>query len=186
MKLKKCRLNFELKDINCLSDILFKQLEDRFHGLFSALHEHNVSAADNGKCFLIEELTLLLRCCLVMLVLIEHDQPLLIQKGLGILSMLSRLVATELSGRNGKSSITFKKLTSRQSVSDDCTTSITEEFIASLCLWKPSDPRYAFLCAVLEVDLFVFASLFFSLVILVFFGVMRYILFSILQEYCLI
>ncbi|KAJ7001012.1 hypothetical protein NC653_011451 [Populus alba x Populus x berolinensis] len=150
-KLEKCRLNFELEDINCLSDILFKQLEDRFHGFFSALHEHNVSAADNGKCFLIEELTLLLRCCLVMLVLIEHDQPLVIEKGLGILSMLSRLVATELSGQNGKSSITFKKLTSRQSVIDDCTTSITEEFVASLCLWKPSDPRYAFLCAVLEV-----------------------------------
>ncbi|KAJ6396114.1 hypothetical protein OIU77_021197 [Salix suchowensis] len=151
MKFEKCGLNFKFKDINCLSDILFKQLEARFHGFFSALHELNVSAADNGKCFLIEELTLLLRCCLVMLVLMEYDQPLLVQKGLGILYLLSRLVTTELSGRNGKSSITFKKLISRQSVSDDCTTSITEEFVASLCLWKPSDPRYAFLCAVLEV-----------------------------------
>ena len=185
MKFEKCGLNFKLKDIICLSDILFKQLEARFHGFFSALHELNVSAADNGKCFLIEELTLLLRCCLVMLVLMEYDQPLLVQKGLGILNLLSRLVTTELSGRNGKSSITFKKLISRQSVSDDCTTSITEEFVASLCLWKPSDPRYAYLCAVLEVDPFVFASLFFSLVIFVFLWVMIYLVLN-LQEYCVI
>ncbi|CAK7339724.1 unnamed protein product [Dovyalis caffra] len=150
-KFKKCGFNFKLKDIQCLSDILFKQLEARFHGFFSALHEHNVSAADNRKCFLIGELTLLLRCCLVLLVLIEYDHLLLVEKGLAILSILSRLISIELSGGNGKSRITFKKLVSRQCVSDDCTTSITEEFVASLCLWEPSDPRYAFLRAVLEV-----------------------------------
>jgi len=32
---------------------------------------------------------------------------------------------------------------------DDCTTSITEEFVASLCLREPSDPRHAFLLLVI-------------------------------------
>lgn len=142
-------------DIRHLSDILFQELDTRFKELFSALHDVSAHIWTT-----VEELTLLLRCCMVILILIASDQSLLIQKGRLLLSIYSRLISIEFGagGGNDKNCVTFKKLVSHECVyvNDDSTTSVTEQFVACICLLEPSDPAYAFLCAALEVYMYMY------------------------------
>lgn len=165
------KLNF--KAFHDLSDILFKELDRRFEEFFSALRGVS-GAGGSGRHVLLadiwakrEELMLLLRCCMVLLILMAFNQSLLIEKGRLILSVLSRLISIELTGgENEKSSITFKRSISLECayLNVDCTANVTEEFFASISSLEPSDSCYTLLCGVLEVMLncskFVFPHLY--------------------------
>ncbi|KAG8662599.1 hypothetical protein MANES_01G125500v8 [Manihot esculenta] len=152
------KLNF--KAFHDLSDILFKELDRRFEEFFSALRGVS-GAGGSGRHVLLadiwakrEELMLLLRCCMVLLILMAFNQSLLIEKGRLILSVLSRLISIELTGgENEKSSITFKRSISLECayLNVDCTANVTEEFFASISSLEPSDSCYTLLCGVLEV-----------------------------------
>ncbi|XP_065878145.1 uncharacterized protein [Euphorbia lathyris] len=145
-------VNFNFKDIHYLSDVLFKELDQGFEELFSALHD--VSAIRVADIWAKrEQLMLHLRCCLVILTLLAFNQQLLIDKGRILLSNLSRLISVQLGfGRNGKGYFTIKRSISLECayVDGDCTASVSEEFVASVSsLDSPS--CYVLLCSLLEV-----------------------------------
>ncbi|KAF4379705.1 hypothetical protein F8388_023722 [Cannabis sativa] len=135
---------------NQLAEILFKELDSRFEVFFSDLCD--VNRSDNSR-FRVDELTLVLRCCLVILTLLDSDG--LLEKAQVLLSVLGRLICLVTNGGNEKkkTSFTFEKFVSREcSYSDSaCSTSVSEDFAASLSILEPSDPWRPFLSQVLEV-----------------------------------
>ncbi|KAF8411882.1 hypothetical protein HHK36_004440 [Tetracentron sinense] len=153
-------------DICNLSNSLFKELCRRFEQLFSALH-HVTANVVFGQVSIYsdiwgppEELTLLLRCCMVILRLLEFDQNLLLQKCQILLEILSKLCSPDvmlhiscIAGRNKNSAISFKRSVSRECTysSDGGITSSVEEFDASLCFIEQSDLFLPFLCSIHEV-----------------------------------
>uniref|UniRef100_A0A803PTH9 DUF7812 domain-containing protein n=1 Tax=Cannabis sativa TaxID=3483 RepID=A0A803PTH9_CANSA len=135
---------------NQLAEILFTELDSRFEVFFSDLCD--VNRSDNSR-FRVDELTLVLRCCLVILTLLDSDG--LLEKAQVLLSVLGRLICLVTNGGNEKkkTSFTFEKFVSREcSYSDSaCSTSVSEDFAASLSILEPSDPWRPFLSQVLEV-----------------------------------
>ncbi|GAV69580.1 hypothetical protein CFOL_v3_13081 [Cephalotus follicularis] len=130
-----------------LFDILFQQLDEMFNQFFSAL-----ACGEDNWPFL-GELTLLLRCCMVCLCLLVLDQNLLIEKARVLFMAISRLISIDLTERNGTDSLSFKGAFSRKCsyVYDNCTTSIAEDFVASISFLEPSDQCCTFVCSLLEV-----------------------------------
>ncbi|KAJ8773617.1 hypothetical protein K2173_005863 [Erythroxylum novogranatense] len=153
-------LKLYFKDIQQLSDILFTDLAGKFKHFFSVFRDVSSLAGANGKSVLTQnmwvvvgELTLLLRCCLVVLDLIAFDHNLLMEKSRFLLLLLGGLISVGLNCGNEKISMSFTKWVSRECgyVSGYGTTSATEDFVTSIRLCKPSDPCYRFMCPVLEV-----------------------------------
>ena len=107
-----CGFVIKFDEICSLSNVLFEECGNRFNRLFYA--------NDQGEGFsglylsaYIEELTLLLRCCMVILTLSwVCDQNVLIQNGQVLLLILSRLISVEVSWGNEKTetSVSFPKL----------------------------------------------------------------------------
>lgn len=151
-------MEVDFRDVQKLSEILFKELDGRFKRFFSDLHDVKSDTVMSADA--LEELALLLRCCMVILNLLDFDQDLLLEKGRVLLLVLKVLISLK-SGENesnGRStSVRVEKIVSRQCAFDDgdtgCTTSVAEDFAASLCFLEPSDPCRPFLCALLEVVL---------------------------------
>lgn len=141
-----------------LSDILFEELDRRFKLFFSDLHELSYSGTDI-RTGVVEELTLLLRCCMVILRLLECGQNLLLEKGRVLLFIVKVLTSLDAIGdceseserRKRRSCFSFEKSVLRECGDVGCTTSVAEDFAASLCFLEPSDPCRPFLCALLEV-----------------------------------
>lgn len=136
-----------------LSDILFEELDRRFKRFFSDLHELSYSGTDI-RTGVVEELTLLLRCCLVILSLLACDQNLLSEKGRVLLFIVKVLTSLDAIGdceSERRKSFSFEKSVSRECGDGGCTTSVAEDFAASLCFLEPSDPCRPFLCSLLEV-----------------------------------
>ncbi|XP_059450360.1 uncharacterized protein LOC132181247 isoform X2 [Corylus avellana] len=143
----------DFKDVHKLSDILFEELDRRFKRFFSDLHELSYSGTDI-RTGVVEELTLLLRCCLVILSLLACDQNLLSEKGRVLLFIVKVLTSLDAIGdceRERRKSFSFEKSVSRECGDGGCTTSVAEDFAASLCFLEPSDPCRPFLCSLLEV-----------------------------------
>ncbi|KAI3924974.1 hypothetical protein MKW92_010438 [Papaver armeniacum] len=93
----------KFSDIRKMSNFLFEELSGRFEHLFSNVGQHILCSDSWG---LLQELTLLLRCCISMLHLLEFDRSLLIEKCQILLSILRILCSPELAstaGRKGKS-----------------------------------------------------------------------------------
>ncbi|XP_062082892.1 uncharacterized protein LOC133789154 isoform X2 [Humulus lupulus] len=134
---------------NQLVQLLFVELDSRFKVFFHALSDVSANRSDNWPR--IDELTLLLRCCLVILTLLDSDG--LLEKTQVLLSIVGRIICLVSNGGNEKTSFTFDKFVSREcSYSDSAgTTSVSEDFAASLSILVPSDPWRPFLCQVLEV-----------------------------------
>ncbi|KAF4369976.1 hypothetical protein G4B88_016137 [Cannabis sativa] len=134
---------------NQLAEILFTELDSRFEVFFSDLCD--VNRSDNSR-FRVDELTLVLRCCLVILTLLDSDG--LLEKAQVLLSVLGRLICLVTNGGNEKkkTSFTFEKFVSRECSYSDfaCSTSVSEDFAASLSILEPSDPWRPFLSQVLE------------------------------------
>ncbi|KAK9270305.1 hypothetical protein L1049_025883 [Liquidambar formosana] len=147
------------QDICDLSNIMFKQLCERFKQIFSALNGLSASQAHgpSGLCSdtwtISEELLLLLRCCLVVLTLFDPPDQQILEKSKLLISILSRLRSLDFIGGREKNGITFKASVSRESActNNGCTTSVAEDFVASLRFLEPSDPCLPFLRAMLEV-----------------------------------
>lgn len=144
-----------------LSDILFEELDRRFKRFFSDLHELSYSGTDM-RTGVVEELTLLLRCCMVILNLLACDQNLLLEKGRVLLFIVKVLISLDAigncesegeseRGKRRRSCVSFEKSVSLECGDGGCTTSVAEDFAASLCFLEPSDPCRPFLCALLEV-----------------------------------
>ncbi|KAM7266420.1 hypothetical protein ACFE04_004317 [Oxalis oulophora] len=116
-------------------DILFEELESRFKQACGEEEEVYV---------FVEELCLLLRCCMISLNLIAADQKLLIEKGRAVFLVLRKLLSREMSeGRNGESILRCKKKVTRKQTcvdDDNCSTSVT-----SISFLRPST------CSLIEV-----------------------------------
>ncbi|XP_021802123.1 uncharacterized protein LOC110746222 isoform X3 [Prunus avium] len=99
-----------------------------------------------------DELPLLLRCC--MLVLALADPTMLVEKTQFLLSVLGSLIYLVTNGGEEKNSVRFQKFVSSKFTYTDVggsSTTVSEEFVASLCFTEPSDPWCPTLCAVLEI-----------------------------------
>lgn len=147
------------QDIHRLSSIIFRNLEDRFKQYFICIKKissHSTSRKKNtlplGFWDQIEELTLLLRCCLLILTWPGFDQNIILEKVKFLLMVLRRLIFFNVSRRNGKQLIIFKKFQRKRTYDEDgYVTSVVEDFIASLRFLEPKDPFRSSLCALLEV-----------------------------------
>lgn len=148
----------DFRDVHKLSDILFEELDRRFKRFFSDLYELSYSGTDI-RTGVVEELTLLLRCCMVILNLLACDQNLLLEKGRVLLFIVKVLISLDAIGdcesengrRKRRSCFCFEKSVSGECGDGGCTTSVAEDFAASLSFLEPSDPCRPFLCALLEV-----------------------------------
>ncbi|KAF5744232.1 hypothetical protein HS088_TW08G00830 [Tripterygium wilfordii] len=122
----------QVKGKYTLSSMLFKELDGRFRELFSDSHEVSASLvhrhADQhmGMSTYAEGLTVLLRCCMVILTFLGPDHHL--RMGQDILSVLSRLISICISQADDRS------------------------LVASTCISEPYDPCRALLCTLLEVS----------------------------------
>lgn len=150
----------KFKDIHDISGVLFEKLDAKFEEFFSALSDVSTSQARRKSIFhpdvnaAIEEMTLLLRCCIVIVALLGgFDDKVVVEKGLVLLSLLRKLLSVELSKGSWKISEDIQKSFSYKSVlfDDGCTTSVVEDVVSSISLLQPSDPFHALLCALLEV-----------------------------------
>lgn len=136
-------------EICVISDILHNELDNRFKQLFIALQDVSASKPQ-GQAGLysnigpsIDELMLLLRCCMVILTLLRFDQ--IVEKGCVLLSIISRLISAEFSGGNRKNNSGLEKTVSDgyTHFDDGCSARI-----ASSCT---SDPCRTYLSALLRV-----------------------------------
>lgn len=145
-------------DIVELSNILFKELDERFRSFSCAMSDVSLSEfyGNDGlsldSCWDIEGLGLLLRCCLTLLTLLDFSQNLIITKTVSLLSILHRLLSFDLSRKNEERLINFKKVYQQYCHNEDGnTTSIAEDFVASLQFLEPSDPLHSLITTLLEV-----------------------------------
>lgn len=146
------------EDICKLSEILYEELRERSHQLFSALREISISqkharTLSSSKLWNnVEDLPLLLRCCSSVLTLLSFDQNLILEKARVLLSILSKLISFTSSGNDEGTSISFKSFHRECSYSENgYTTSVAEDLVASLHFLQPSDPHRSLLSALLEV-----------------------------------
>uniref|UniRef100_A0A7N0U9D1 DUF7812 domain-containing protein n=1 Tax=Kalanchoe fedtschenkoi TaxID=63787 RepID=A0A7N0U9D1_KALFE len=139
-----------------LLDALFTELDKRFQQLFSALCNASslsaiqISQMFSSSCATSKEFTLLLRCCLVVIMLPQLDQQLVLDKGIFLISALKRLCSLDVVGVD-ISDIKFMKSSSHNCSINGLTSSIAEEFVAFFSFVKPSHLCLPLLCALLEV-----------------------------------
>ncbi|KAI3924973.1 hypothetical protein MKW92_010437 [Papaver armeniacum] len=143
----------KLTDIRKISNFLFEELSRRFEHLFSNVGQ-GVLCSDSWG--LLQDLTLLLRCCISMLHLIEFDSSLLIEKCKILLSILGKLCSPELAsyvGRKGTNVISIKESTSRECTiaGEDCITSVVEEYETFMCFVQKSGASIPVLRSIVEV-----------------------------------
>lgn len=135
-----CGFVVKFDEICSLSNVLFEECDNRFNRLFYA-YEQGHGFPGLYLSVYIDKLTLLLRCCMVILTLSwsVYDQNVLIQNGQVLLSILSRLTSVEVSWGNEKmeTSVGFPKL-------------VPWEY-THLCLPGSSNPFQSVVSALLEV-----------------------------------
>ncbi|XP_010255754.1 PREDICTED: uncharacterized protein LOC104596352 isoform X2 [Nelumbo nucifera] len=168
--LKRESHQFDLKatfaDICKLSNFLFKELQRKFEKLSAWLNSSVNMATDRARlCSDIlthpEDLTMLLRCCLITLLLLEFDQSFLLEKCQVLLEVLRKVCSPDLllciSGHmkeNEKSTISLKRSVSQECIyaSNNSITSVSvvEEFNASMSLAKQPCSLIPILCLMLE------------------------------------
>ncbi|CAN0923792.1 hypothetical protein LINGRAHAP2_LOCUS33758 [Linum grandiflorum] len=93
-------LNLKFGDIASLSHNLYKELISRFDDLVSALSDAREAECQSihGRASEFDVVILLLRCCMVMLPLMEYDKRLITEKGVILLFILRRLFSVEFGG----------------------------------------------------------------------------------------
>ncbi|KAL7263555.1 hypothetical protein ACSBR1_001670 [Camellia fascicularis] len=150
------KVSFE--DICSLSDISFKELSKMFRQFLSVLPDVSASQSPGQSRMQVdirataEQLNLLLRCCMVLLNLLVADQYRLLENGQVLLDILRELCSQNLTNRNDNNTISFEKVYHKYIYNDnDCSTSFTEDIVASLHFMEPVDLRLHYLCTMLEV-----------------------------------
>lgn len=163
-----CPNFLEPKARSSVAELLFEELDRRFEFFFSALCDVSENRG-NGHVVLgsdvwakVDGMTLLLRCCMVILTMV--DQDLVLKKFQVLVLIIGKLKSLMTIRGNEKSQVTFEKVLSREFSFNDATsaTSITEDFIASISIVEPSDPCLPSLCAILEVYFGIIISIIFS------------------------
>lgn len=158
MEIDQNGLKASSKDIETLSGILFEEMYERFDQLFSAPRDTSVN--DQRQGILMQNMSkdaetfyLLLRCCMVTLTLLVSRHNLLLEKGKVLLGFLRKLCSINRFGAGNRMEITFQKSVSHACTSgdSDCRTTSTEDIVASLHFFEPSDLHTSFLCATFEV-----------------------------------
>ncbi|KAM3305968.1 hypothetical protein P3S67_012837 [Capsicum chacoense] len=146
------------KDIETIAGILFEEMYERFSHLFSAPCDTSVNYQRQGTLWQntskdAETFYLLLRCCMVILTLLVSQHNLLLEKGKVLLVLLRKLCSINTFGGGSRMEITFQKSVSHACTSEDadCRTTSTEDIVASLHLFEPSDLHTSFLCTTFEV-----------------------------------
>ncbi|KAI3464354.1 hypothetical protein Pfo_021017 [Paulownia fortunei] len=146
-------------DICELSNVLFKELEERCEQLYSNLcgisanKDLGESSSSLGLFDAVEVMNLLFRCCMLLLTLIAAQQNLILEKGLILLRILRKLSLPNLVENTGKHAFVFEKSVFRDYAPGDngCSTSSIEGFTASLQFLEPSNPLLFFISTMLEV-----------------------------------
>ncbi|KAJ4963011.1 hypothetical protein NE237_022950 [Protea cynaroides] len=144
-------------NISTLSDFLFKELSHKFEQLFSGSER-----ASPQLNILVhpEDLTLLLRCCMVMLRFLETNPGFFLEKCKILLAILGKLCSSDLMlhilcslGTNEKHALRFKRSFSHQCVYANGSgfTTYVEEFNSSMCIVEDAGSPILFLCSLLEV-----------------------------------
>lgn len=143
--------NFTVKfqEIREISSILFEELELKLEEFLSAVGDSSFSNVEGE----IELLTLLLRCCIVILPLLNADVGLAIGRSRVLLFVLRWIVCLVCAGRNGKVTVAcgemvFPKFTY---ISDDYTASSSDVYRASLAFSESCKHCRRLLLAMLEV-----------------------------------
>ncbi|KAI3995236.1 hypothetical protein MKX01_032038 [Papaver californicum] len=138
-------------DVRKISNFLFEELSRRFSHLNVG---QGILCSESWD--LLQDLTLLLRCCISMLHLLEFDPSLLIEKCQILLSMLGKVCSPELAsyvGRKERNVITVKESTTRECTiaTKDCITSVVEECEAFMCYVQKSGALIPVLRSIIEV-----------------------------------
>lgn len=148
-------------DISELSNVLFKELEERFEQLFSKLcgisanKDLGESSSNLGLFDAVEVLNLIFRCCMLLLTLLEERHDLILEKGSILLRILRKLILPNLVENTGKHVFVFEKSVFHERTPEDngCSTSSVEGFTASLQFLEPCNPLLFFKSTMLEVIL---------------------------------
>ncbi|GAA0167454.1 hypothetical protein LIER_22385 [Lithospermum erythrorhizon] len=141
-------LNVKLGTICSLSNLLFAELSVKFNKFFSRLDD--VSTCDEFDEE-VDFLLLLLRCCLVLLLILE---PLIrLEKGQNLLGLLRKLCSVNIIRGTDTERIVFEKSASHacQMTSDDSKISSLENFDAGVEFLELTTSRLSFISALLEV-----------------------------------
>ncbi|KAG8378463.1 hypothetical protein BUALT_Bualt08G0139800 [Buddleja alternifolia] len=149
-------------DICELSNILFKELEERFEQFVATACGE--SSSHIGLFDAVEVMNLLFRCCMLILTLLAAKQNLLLEKGPILLGILKKLSSPNLVENSGKHVFVFERSAFYEGALGDngCTTSAAEDFTASLQFLEPYNPHLFLTCSMLEVfldELFVHGQL---------------------------
>ncbi|XP_077218393.1 2-isopropylmalate synthase isoform X2 [Tasmannia lanceolata] len=159
-------IKIKFTTISDLCDMLYKELAKQSEELFSSMGfvpemmSYKQAGQHSDVLVASEDFALLLRCCIVILKLVEFDQSVVFEKCQILITILKRLCCPDLmlyvSGHmagNNKNIISFKR-----SVSQECTydldgglTSILEESAASVSFIGHACSLVPFLCSILEV-----------------------------------
>ncbi|XP_010250866.1 PREDICTED: uncharacterized protein LOC104592977 isoform X3 [Nelumbo nucifera] len=144
-----------------LSNFLFKELQRRFEQLLSGLLDVSVNTATGQDKVLNhpEDLTMLLRCCLIIMLLLVFDQSFLMEKCQILLVVLRKLCSPDLllhvschMKGNEKSTISLKRSVSHERIyaSDNSIISVVEELDASMSFSEQIGMPIPILCSMLE------------------------------------
>lgn len=162
-ELKIClgEVEFNSGDVCELSNVLFKELDERFGKLFSKLSiisagkdaGESSSSLDLFDSF--EVLIFLFRCCLLLLVLPGSRQNHIVEKGGILCRILRKLHLANVVENTKKHKFVIEKSVFQEyaSYNNDCSTSLTEDWTASLQFLEPCNCLYFFVSTILEVIL---------------------------------
>ncbi|MCL7030976.1 hypothetical protein MKW94_000846 [Papaver nudicaule] len=143
----------KLTGLRKLSNFLFDELSRRFAHLLSSVGQGILCSDSWG---LLQDLTLLLRCCISMLHLLEFDTSLLIEKCQILFSILGKVCSPELAsyaGRKGRNVISVKESISRECTiaGENCITSVVMEYETFMCGVQKSGALIPVLRSIVEV-----------------------------------
>ncbi|GMH21742.1 hypothetical protein Nepgr_023584 [Nepenthes gracilis] len=148
---------FDQSELNCedaqiLANMLFEELSKSL--LLNLVDIGGQADSDFNMQSQQEELILLLRCCMVTVNLLVPDQ-ILVEKSQVLLGILRKLCSPHIVNRKEKNAVRFETSVSSQAMhtNEGCTTSLSEDFNATLWFFEPYDSRMLFLRQMLEVFL---------------------------------
>ncbi|XP_028790663.1 uncharacterized protein LOC114746602 [Neltuma alba] len=144
-----CGVKVKFKDLCLLSDDLFKHLHVKFEHFFSTLRDlsesgsRQVPGLQSKLWEIVQDLTLVLRSCLIILTLLESEQQSLLKKCRYICQILNIFYSIEVNERNGRAQITFENMGS-------CEFNASSAELSTPASFELNDPCRPFLCSVLE------------------------------------
>ncbi|KAK4391249.1 hypothetical protein Sango_2188200 [Sesamum angolense] len=146
-------------DIRELSNVLFKELEERFERLFSifsrisANKDLGESNFHQALCNAVEIMNLLFRCCMLLLTLLAAKPNLILEKGPIFLRIVRKLSSPNLVENTGTHAFVFEKSFFHECAPADngCSTSYVEGFTASIQFLEPCNPLLFLKSTMLEV-----------------------------------